>query len=832
VNDDRRRGRALPPLTPAPSSDDTELLRLRAQVRELTAELHRSFQYLDAVRDHVDALFGSHRWRVGSRLVDLYLRLRRRRRPATAEDHLGVLFREIRQWEARRQARPFATVPSATSSAPPEASPAVAQLLPIDRQRSLFYRLVDEVLRVAENPAFARDFDTSEALLEGPMDGLAARATLPLVSVIMPTYERGHVVDEAIRSVLEQTYPAWELIVCDDGSTDGTEELVRQFEDRRLRYLWQENTGAAAARNRALQEARGELVAYLDSDNVWHPAYLATMVDHLARHAGHLCAYGRHVDVVMGDQGFQLRQVRTGTFSYEELAEKNFVDLNAFVHRRELYDALGGFDERLRRQQDWDLILKYAFLRDPLMVDAFLVLYRRNPDWGQITVLERNNDETRKLIQRSQQERHAQGLTIVCREPRPSVSILSWDVCRNHFSKAYNLAEAWSRDRDVELIGFRFFEDEIFPPYAGVVPPFRTRYFSGGDFPGFRHEMARALASIQGDVVYAVKPRLPSLGLALLANYQFGKPVVLEINDLESAVANPGAGPASPLLSLDDLATDDPRLLVPYDDIWSRVLEGAAAELPHVVTHNDNLDRQFGLRSFQVRNPKDESVYRPDPVIRRQMRQRLGFAEGDRVLLFGGMVRRHKGVFALVDFVEGLADERLRLLVVSSRPTPDEERLKEHAGDRVTLLPAMGRNEMAALNMACDATVLWLDPSVTASHFQMPFKLTDAMAMHLPVIANPVSDLAHLGQQGYLRLVDYGDFDGLRRTLDDLFTDGEATAQMTARARRLYLRQFSYAAVRADVELILRRVADDSRTLPVASRFAELFSAFYCGLAD
>ena len=810
-------------------SAGTDLLTMGSRLRELTSELHRSFHYISVIRGHLDLLFASRRWRIGSLIGDAHLKIRGLSRPPTAEDHLQEIFQEIDSWEARRRAHPIegtfgVGVPSSTEFRRSTAVP--ARTARIDRGKSLFYNYVDEILKTCGDCAFERSFENSESIV-AISDATTSRSMEPLVSVVMPTYNRCHVVAEAVRSVLEQNYSKWELIVSDDGSTDGTRELVEGFGDPRIRYRWQENAGAAVARNRALTEAQGELVAYLDSDNLWHPSYLAMMVDQLESHAGQYCAYCRHIDVVMEGEAYRVRGFRSRVFDYESLTKKNFVDLNAFVHRRELSDVLGGFDDRLRRQQDWDLVLKYAFLRDPLYVDALLVLYRRNPDWHQITTVQHDNLATVEIICENQHRRYQDGLTIAVKTPRPSVSVLSWDICRNHFSKAYNLAEAWSHDRDVELVGFRFFEDAVFPPYANETPSFETKYFSGEDFPTFRREFTRALASLRGDIIYAVKPRLPSLGLALLANYHFGKPVVLEINDLESVVADPTTGTVEPPLDFGEIRPNDQRLLNPFDQVWSRLFESLAVDLPFLVTHNRNLDRHFGNTSHQIRNLKDESIFDPNLYTREEIRRRLGFDSQDVVLLFGGMVRRHKGIFALMDFVENLGDERYKLLVVSSRSSPDERELKRRGGTQVRIIPPQGRNAMVEFNIAADAAILWLDPAVPASHYQMPFKLTDAIATGLPVLANPVSDLTDLGQLGYIRLVEYGDFPGLSRALEQILADPTETQLSVDRARLLYLRQFSYRAARANIELILRRAARDSRCLPEAMRFVEFFSRFY-----
>ena len=96
-----------------------------------------------------------------------------------------------------------------------------------------------------------------------------------LVSIIMPSWNTGRFIGESIQSVLNQTYRNWELIIVDDCSTDNTDEVVASFQDERIRYFHNEhNSGAALTRNYALREARGEWIAFLDSDDLWEPEKL------------------------------------------------------------------------------------------------------------------------------------------------------------------------------------------------------------------------------------------------------------------------------------------------------------------------------------------------------------------------------------------------------------------------------------------------------------------------------------------------------------------------------------------------------------------------------
>ncbi len=102
----------------------------------------------------------------------------------------------------------------------------------------------------------------------------------PKVSVILPTYNRAHLIKRAIQSVLDQTYQNFEIIVVDDGSTDNTEEQVRSFNNPKIRYIrYNENKGAAFARNAGIKASRGDYIAFQDSDDEWFPHKLQRQME-------------------------------------------------------------------------------------------------------------------------------------------------------------------------------------------------------------------------------------------------------------------------------------------------------------------------------------------------------------------------------------------------------------------------------------------------------------------------------------------------------------------------------------------------------------------------
>ncbi|HWI87397.1 MAG TPA: glycosyltransferase [Sphingomonas sp.] len=175
------------------------------------------------------------------------------------------------------------------------------------------------------------------------------------VSVIMPAFNRETVIAAAIRSVLAQTHDNFELIVVDDGSTDTTCEVVRSFAaDPRVRLVQAGHAGVSAARNLGLSHASGDFVAYLDSDNRWNGWFLEVMIRFMTS-AGFDVAYSA---ISLRDDAGQLTGYIGDKFDWDACLQQNYVDLNAFCHRRSLLDAVGAFDPMLRRMVDWDLILR------------------------------------------------------------------------------------------------------------------------------------------------------------------------------------------------------------------------------------------------------------------------------------------------------------------------------------------------------------------------------------------------------------------------------------------------------------------------------------------
>ena len=196
----------------------------------------------------------------------------------------------------------------------------------------------------------------------------------PVVSVITPAFNAAHFLPDTIRSVLAQTFQDFELVIADDGSTDGTPDIVRQWTrtDARVRLVTRPNGGSGAARNSAMAVARGEYFALLDSDDLWDPPFLAAQIG--------LLAQDPDIDVVTGNafnlggafNGQPLRPVeaRCRRLSLLEMIEHEDMVCVMSVFRRRVFERLGGFNEIAAHNEDYDFWLRaahagFAFLANP-----------------------------------------------------------------------------------------------------------------------------------------------------------------------------------------------------------------------------------------------------------------------------------------------------------------------------------------------------------------------------------------------------------------------------------------------------------------------------------
>ena len=225
------------------------------------------------------------------------------------------------------------------------------------------------------------------------------------VSVIVPAYNGAGTILETIRSVQAQTFSDFELIVVDDGSTDRTVELAESLGEPRLRVHSYENGGLATARNRGMSRAGGELLAFVDADDLWTPDKLEAQVAALDRRpeAGAAYSWTSYID----ETGAELRLQTPVHFDgdvYRPLLLRNFLCSGSnILIRREVAEAVGGFDPTALQMEDWEFFVRVAARWPFALVARYQILYRvwsRSLSWAMASNQDMWEQSGRRTIER------------------------------------------------------------------------------------------------------------------------------------------------------------------------------------------------------------------------------------------------------------------------------------------------------------------------------------------------------------------------------------------------------------------------------------------------
>jgi glycosyltransferase involved in cell wall biosynthesis len=203
--------------------------------------------------------------------------------------------------------------------------------------------------------------------------------SLPLVSVILPTYNRAEWLSRAIDSVIAQTYTHWELIVWDDGSTDHTEGIAKAYNNQKIKYHFDDNHGVYYARNRSIQVSRGEYIAFLDSDDEWMDDKLSVQVTAMIAHPRIDLLFTDFFNIRLNDErafrGFKqclramksldVEEVEDDLFLIknrflESLTIEDFIATDTVILRREVFDRAGLFKSNIKSSEDYELWWRMA----------------------------------------------------------------------------------------------------------------------------------------------------------------------------------------------------------------------------------------------------------------------------------------------------------------------------------------------------------------------------------------------------------------------------------------------------------------------------------------
>ena len=287
------------------------------------------------------------------------------------------------------------------------------------------------------------------------------------VSIIMPTYNREKVIRRAINSVFKQKYKNWELIIIDDNSTDDTKEIVRSYNENKIKYIsCQTNQGAAAARNIGLEDANGDYICYLDSDNELDQDFLLIMVNELKENPSRQLIFCAQRLYKQNGEDIKELGIRYSVFNRPTIENHNYIDVGVILHRKELVEN-HKFDSSMRRLADWKFILKSTEEMQPISIPCLLSNYFYSDSTNQNTNVEKYKPAEQKIDNylmsaRIDDQFKPKGMksenlfsthqVIVSKEKYPISIVIPNYNCLDYLDACLKSIEEYTKDIDYEII--------------------------------------------------------------------------------------------------------------------------------------------------------------------------------------------------------------------------------------------------------------------------------------------------------------------------------------------------------------------------------------------
>jgi glycosyltransferase involved in cell wall biosynthesis len=384
------------------------------------------------------------------------------------------------------------------------------------------------------------------------------------------------------------------------------------------------------------------------------------------------------------------------------------------------------------------------------------------------------------------------------------VSILVSDLSKSGAGRWGGAVRTFLLAQAIELLGY---EVEVAGFVFGDEPPDPTRWKTiavpGRNYPGFIPSARTLLRQVSGDILYALRPKPTTLGLALWRKALTGCPVILDIDDWEMSWHGGEAWQYRP--SWKQLARDilkpDGALRFPDCPVYLKWMEQQAARADAITVHTQFLQTRFG--GVYVPNGKDTHLFDPQSYNRDISRQKYGL-EGYRVLMFPGAPRPYKGIEDVLVAMDHLNWPDLRLAIVGGSPYDDYDRqLLDRWGRWIIKLPKFPSAQMPEVVAAAHVIVV-PQRDTPAAQAQFPLKLTDGMAMGKPILATRVGDIPGIVKDtGFL--VDASAPEQIAIAIERIFEDFSAAEARGMQARERCIQQYSIEAMAAAIAPLLDR---------------------------
>ncbi len=379
------------------------------------------------------------------------------------------------------------------------------------------------------------------------------------------------------------------------------------------------------------------------------------------------------------------------------------------------------------------------------------------------------------------------------------VSLVVSDLSGGGAIRAFLLGQVLKKlNYQVEVIGFQFGQELYAIPPQG----FSVDAVPGENYPEFFGAAQKLLKKIDGDIIYAVKPKPTSFGLSLLKKLQTRRPLLLDMDDWELSWHGGDDWqyrPGSLKQLYRDIFKENGQLRSPDHPLYVKWLENWVNRADAVTIDTQFLQDRFG--GVYIPNGKDTEMFDPEKYDPEASRELYGLS-GYRILMFPGAPRPHKGVEDVLIALEHLNQPDLRLAIVGGSPYDDyDDQLMQKWGRWIIKIPKSPVEKMPEILAAAHVVVVPQRDTLTAKA-QFPLKLTDGMAMAKPVLSTKVGDIPEiLGETGYL--VEPNSPDRIAAQIENIFADFELAVNKGMNARKKCLDFYSLEAMAATLQEVI-----------------------------
>ncbi len=394
---------------------------------------------------------------------------------------------------------------------------------------------------------------------------------------------------------------------------------------------------------------------------------------------------------------------------------------------------------------------------------------------------------------------------------KPTVMIISWDVTHNALGRAYMLAEALSKNYKPYIVGFIFKShgNSVWAPLKDTKIPLST--YPGSNFPAFSETLQKAASEIDADVILVSKPRIPSLQLGLMLKVFRNRPLILDIDDFEAGF----------IAERRDFERED--IKKPHGEIWTSYCEQLIGYADHIFVSNKALQKKYG--GTIIPHARDEKVFNPQLYDRKERRKELGIALDDKVILFLGTPKYHKGLLTLMRAIKACDEPSYKLCVMGSFPGSKlKEDLLQIGGEQLLLYPDQPFLEVAKNMSIADLVCVLQDDKKESAKYQLPAKVIDAIAMGISVLSTRIPSLEPLIDQ---ELIIPTNIEGLADNIRCILSRADYYRAKQLEKRTIFLEHYSYSAILKKMESVIANTIKRPKVLPErALSFTELQSGF------